>query len=764
MSKLLVFGVILALAAVPVCSAVYTETFESYSTGALAGQNGWVLASGSGAANIYADNGPSVAGTKCVRLDNLSGSSIRLTKNISNLVASDKILTIQYDVKNVTNNSGKAPTTFRMRVLDSALGYAAIGNMHYDGGADPACQAWAWNSNAVPPANGWAPGGPAWHDTGWHTVIWRLNYETKEFVAITFDGTQYPQPGWYFQNYGTSPANRADRMELYLNGPDGSNDIWEIDNIILTSTPIPQPITIAEAKHRTLGAVMDVKGTVSALFDWDSPARFYMQDEDNPCGIQVRYTESPPAVGQSVVVNGQLASDPDTHELYIQASSWQATGFGTAKTFAMNTRSLGGGAFGNQEAVTGGYGINNVGLLVKLAGKVTSKSNDYSYIYVNDGSGISDGSGNVGVRIDLRAINAGIRPQVAVGDNVVFSGISSMYSLGGGHHRTVRVRSGSDFSDLNFKKFKAYVLNFDPVVPSEGGKKTHQVFNWNDPHNLAPVYINDLKECSAGFAEYQIVEWYEANYHPICQDGYQFTPDGYVTAWRNGGPWHGDVDYLRLVTDKVYPHNNPRSIAERVAAGEIDEVFVFAAPSSAGFYESRMIGPTAYWCNSPGLYLASALRNFIVMGFNYERGVGEMLEDYGHRTESIMWHVYGSWHSYPPQHNWDKFTLIDKNITNHNLYTAGCGNVHYAPNSQSDYDWGNSTYVWSTCDDWLYNWPNLTGTKKLVNKNEWGGGDIRLHHKWWFKHFPRAAGINPDGKQNNWWKYLADHWNYPESR
>jgi len=28
------------------------------------------------------------------------------------------------------------------------------------------------------------------------------------------------------------------------------------------------------------------------------------------------------------------------------------------------------------------------------------------------------------------------------------------------------------------------------------------------------------------------------------------------------------------------------------------------------------------------------------MGFNYERGVGEMLEDLGHRAESILSHVF----------------------------------------------------------------------------------------------------------------------------
>ena len=116
------------------------------------------------------------------------------------------------------------------------------------------------------------------------------------------------------------------------------------------------------------------------------------------------------------------------------------------------------------------------------------------------------------------------------------------------------------------------------------------------------------------------------------------------------------------------------------------------------------------------------------MGLSYERWIGEMLEDCGHRAESIMWHVYGSWNGYLPQHNWDKFTLYDQNSSGH----AACGNTHFAPNSTADYQWGN--------------------------------GDMRLHHKWWFNHFPRKAGVNADGKQNNWWKYLADFNGYADSR
>ena len=39
--------------------------------------------------------------------------------------------------------------------------------------------------------------------------------------------------------------------------------------------------------------------------------------------------------------------------------------------------------------------------------------------------------------------------------------------------------------------------------------------------------------------------------------------------------------------------------------------------------------------------------------------------------------------------------------------------------------------------------------------NDWGNGDIRLHHKWWFNLLPHVEGA-ADGIAYNWWKYIVD--------
>ncbi len=145
------------------------------------------------------------------------------------------------------------------------------------------------------------------------------------------------------------------------------------------------------------------------------------------------------------------------------------------------------------------------------------------------------------------------------------------------------------------------------------------------------------------------------------------------------------------------------------------------------------------------------------MGFSYERGVGEMLENFGHRVESIMRHVFGSW-ELRPTHDWNRFTLYEQAAPGR----SGCGWMHYAPSSERDYEWGNPRTVWSTCDDWL-NYPHLTGQRRQVNREEWGGGEIRAHHRWWLRHLPHAEGRTL-GKLNNWWAYVADYNRFPESR
>ncbi len=295
---------------------------------------------------------------------------------------------------------------------------------------------------------------------------------------------------------------------------------------------------------------------------------------------------------------------------------------------------------------------------------------------------------------------------------------------------------------------RVLVLNVDPLVEAEGGRRLNALAGFNDPHELVAGYSAEIAAVSGGALRYRVVEWLDLDLHPVKRDGFRYTDASWLAMWRargrpGGPPYHRPdaTDYGALIRDF--------HLVRRVEAGEIDEVWIFAYPY-AGLWESTMVGRGARWCNSEPVPGVRCDRPFVIMGFNPERGVGEMLENLGHRVESAMVHVYGSWDPARPRHAWDRFTRYDLVAPGQ----AACGNVHFAPNSVRDYDWGNPRPVWSTADDWL-RYPHLTGERRLMTAADWGGGDIRLHHRWWLERLPKAPGHAADGRLNNWWPYVV---------
>lgn len=289
---------------------------------------------------------------------------------------------------------------------------------------------------------------------------------------------------------------------------------------------------------------------------------------------------------------------------------------------------------------------------------------------------------------------------------------------------------------------RVLLLIFNPTVLSQGGRKLTEVLGWNDPDRLAKDHAADLRDASGGLADFQVVDRIEVDGWPVKIDGFRYTTDGFLQCWANGSGWHSPdlVDYPRIVADY--------NLVDLVAAGRIDEVWMFGSPW-AGFWESSMAGPGAFWCNSsPIPNTGAAGRRFIIMGFNFERGGGEMLESFSHRVESHLERVWQ--HESGERNLWKRFIRYDKVAPGQ----AHCGNVHYAPNSITDYDWGNPRYVPSYCDDWL-TFPDIKGVARLVNSAEWGGGEIRAHHLWWLRHLPRAGG-QTRGISNNWWACAID--------
>jgi hypothetical protein len=281
----------------------------------------------------------------------------------------------------------------------------------------------------------------------------------------------------------------------------------------------------------------------------------------------------------------------------------------------------------------------------------------------------------------------------------------------------------------------------NPIVPAANGRKLSELLHWQNPDQLAQKYIQDVYEASYGTVNYEIGERLEVDGFPRKADGFVYDPAQYVQHWQARRGWHQPdlVDYGRLIQEF--------KLIERLNENRIDEVWLFGFPY-AGYYESILVGPGAFWCNAPAFENRQAKRRFVIMGFNYERGVGVLLEILGHRSESIMSHVFRNRSG--EANLWELFTRYDKTHPGQ----AECGNVHFAPNSERDYDWGNRRTVLSYCDSWL-TYPQRTAAARPVNAREWGNGDIRQHHLWWLRHLSHVAGSTA-GISHNWWEYIID--------
>jgi hypothetical protein len=293
------------------------------------------------------------------------------------------------------------------------------------------------------------------------------------------------------------------------------------------------------------------------------------------------------------------------------------------------------------------------------------------------------------------------------------------------------------------------LLVFDPLA-DDSALTVREAIGWGDPLALTSDFIASLREASHGLVSVTVVDTVVSTEFPPKTDGFRYSCGEYLAHWRAREGWHRpDLSDYRWIIREF-------GLARKIDDGVADEIWMWGGPYF-GFWESTMAGPRAYFCNSDPVEGVESTKPFVIMGYSYERGVGEMLENLGHRTESILTHVYGGW-APESTHAWNRFTLYDKVLPG----KAACGNVHFAPNSETDYDWGNPRQVWSTCDDWL-SYPELTGARRLVDCAEWGNGDIRLHHEWWFRHLPHVAG-RTNGMLNNWWAYVFEFHRYPEGQ
>lgn len=298
---------------------------------------------------------------------------------------------------------------------------------------------------------------------------------------------------------------------------------------------------------------------------------------------------------------------------------------------------------------------------------------------------------------------------------------------------------------------KIYLVIYNPQLSAAFGPNQNHIsfYGSNDPYALTNQAIAWFKSLTNGRVNYVLTKQTVLNKYPTLTDGFAYTDTTYHSMITGDTPVHEPVwaNYNTILTETA--------ACEAFNAGEIDELWMFGG-SWFGFYESRLAGTNAFWYNSPIVTGSTCTRPMPIMGYNFERGLPEMIHDFGHRAEYTMLKVYTSWARSRIYTNFDRFALVQAKATSYAF--SGCGTTHFPPNAPVDYDYSNMAVKLTMCDDFL-NYPELAPVANIqaesIDCRTWNCTDIGFFG-YWFSHFPQFAGIGPDGKQNDWWDYMLN--------
>lgn len=296
---------------------------------------------------------------------------------------------------------------------------------------------------------------------------------------------------------------------------------------------------------------------------------------------------------------------------------------------------------------------------------------------------------------------------------------------------------------------RVLLIVYNPILKAPrafAGMRVHEAFKWGDPIEMANQTAADIRLRTHGLVRFQLADIVIAEGYPPYRDGFAFDDLSYVREQQSKRPNNRQMlfDYDRFIQEY--------RLTERVASGEVDEVWVYSPPDLSATWEAAMAGRGAYFIN--GSTYKAGDKAFAIMGLNCQAGLANAMHSFGHRVESTMKRIYGRWEK-DQADNWSRFTLLNKDAPG----LGGVGNIHFPVNGRADYQYDSTEEVITNADDW-YNYPHFKGLKRRLNHQEWTPvfkDSHRGYMHWWFDHIPHFAGVGPDGFLCNWWRYAFDH-------
>lgn len=186
---------------------------------------------------------------------------------------------------------------------------------------------------------------------------------------------------------------------------------------------------VSDAKQLPAGSLIALSGKlVSGLFT----GFFYVQEPDRTSGLKV-LSSIKPTVGSSVDVVGTISVVDGERQLNASSVSSAYTSYSDSSLKPLGIRGdlLGGASIGNQvPGITGGRGLNNIGLLCTTWGKVSSTVSDGFYIEPRQAVSVKVFSGSL--------------TKPSVGQYIVITGISTVELASGAIRRGILPRVQAD--------------------------------------------------------------------------------------------------------------------------------------------------------------------------------------------------------------------------------------------------------------------------------------------------------------------------------
>lgn len=221
-------------------------------------------------------------------------------------------------------------------------------------------------------------------------------------------------------------------MQLWASGDPNptAGQEWQL----VFESQLPEPVSIKSAKALPTGTLAGIRDAiVTAAFE----DYFYIESEDRSMGIRVHKTGHEILPNSKVTIYGTIATYHG--ERIINAAVITPTDSGNVNPVGIANKIIGGGGWSynptlrtGQMGITGATGLNNTGLLITAWGKVTYS--EAGMFYIDDGSGIKDGSSHTGVKVYGNVPTT----EDPVGKWVIITGISSCELQGTSLIRVIR--------------------------------------------------------------------------------------------------------------------------------------------------------------------------------------------------------------------------------------------------------------------------------------------------------------------------------------